>query len=108
MSVTLASLEEALTENACQMESLLQQQQYDEALHCMDERLALIARLVQLAKEDPVQQQGVATLATVLAIQEASMTTLAASHHQTIFKQLTQVGKANKAGRAYRVNSKEF
>lgn len=108
MSTTLAVLDKALKQNAHQMETLLQQQQYDEALRCMDERLALIASLVQLAKEDPAQQQGVATLASEVAIQEASMTTLAASHHQTIFKQLTQVGRANKAGRAYRVNSKEF
>lgn len=107
MSVTLVSLEEALTENACLMESLLQQQQYDEALQCMDDRLALIDSLVQLVREDPAQQD-VATLANTLAIQEASMTALAISHHQTIFKQLTQVGRANKAGRAYRVNSKEF
>ncbi|MGY3902036.1 hypothetical protein ACW5XF_06155 [Aeromonas lusitana] len=108
MSATLVFLDEALTENARQMEALLQQQQYDEALLCMDERLALIASLVQLAKEDPAQRQGVVTLANTLATQEASMTALAASHHQTIFKQLTQVGRANKAGRAYRVNSKEF
>lgn len=108
MSITLASIDEALTENAQLMEALLQQQQYDEALLCMDARLALIARLVQLAKDEPAQQQGVAMLAATLAIQEASMTDLATSHHQTIFKQLTQVGRANKAERAYRVNSKEF
>ncbi|MCS3458603.1 hypothetical protein [Aeromonas sp. BIGb0445] len=108
MSITLSSLDEALTENAHLMETLLQQQQYDNALLCMDDRLVLVARLVQLAKDEPAQQQDIATLATVLTIQEASMSVLATSHHQTIFKQLTLVGRANKAGRAYRVNSKEF
>lgn len=108
MSPTLSSLNEALTDNASTMEALLQQQQYDEALQCMDERLALIASLEQLARDDPSQQPEIASLAATLATQEACMTALATSHHQTIFKQLTQVGRANKAGRAYRVNSKEF
>ena len=108
MNITSASLDEALTENASLMEELLQQQRYDEALLCMDERLALIARLAQLAKDDPLQQQDIAALATSLSIQEKQMKALAISHHQAVFKQLTQVGRANKAGQAYRVNSKEF
>ncbi|MCH7372389.1 hypothetical protein [Aeromonas sp. MR16] len=108
MSVTLVSLAEALTENACLMESLLQQQQYDEALLCMDDRLALIDSLVQLVREDPAQQQAAAALAGALSIQEKSMKTLAASHHHTIFEQLARVGRGTRAGQAYRVNSKEF
>lgn len=108
MSVTLATLDAALTENARLMETLLQQQQYDEALQCMDDRLALIARLVQLVREDPAQQQAAATLADALSIQEESLKALAASHHHAIFEQLARVGRANRAGQAYLVNSKEF
>lgn len=108
MRATLTELDDALRENTRLMDALLQQQQYDEALLCMDERLALIGRLVQLAQDNPEQQQAVAALAGELSLQEESTKALAASHHQIVFKQLAQVGKANKAGQAYRVNSKEF
>ena len=108
MNAVLATLEAALQDNISLMEALLEQEQYDEALQCMDERLALIDSLVQLAKSDPAQRQPAATLAASIAIEDARQQALAASHHQVIFKQLAQVGKANKAGQAYRVNSKEF
>lgn len=94
--------------NACLMESLLQQQQYDEALQCMDDRLVLIDGLMQLVREDPAQQHAAAALAGALSIQEESMKTLASSHHHAIFEQLARVGRGNRAGQAYRVNSKEF
>ncbi|MFM4719716.1 hypothetical protein [Aeromonas bivalvium] len=108
MSTALAALDAALLDNVSLMEALLEQQQYDEALQCMDERLALIESLVQLAKSEPAQRQSVATLAAALAVEDARQQALAASHHQIVFKQLAQVGKANKAGQAYRMNSKEF
>lgn len=108
MNVTLATLEEALTENARLVEMLLQQQQYDEALQCMDDRLALVEHLMQLADQNPAQRLAAVALAGRLSIQEESMQALAASHHQAIFERLSQVGRASKAGQAYRVNSKEF
>lgn len=108
MRATLTELDDALRENTRLMDALLQQQQYDEALLCMDERLALIGRLVQFVQDDPEQQQAVAVLAGELSIQEESTKALAASHHHAIFEQLTHVGKASRAGQAYRANSKEF
>lgn len=108
MSAALAALDAALQDNVSLMETLLEQQEYDEALQCMDERLALIDSLVRLAKAEPAQRQAVSTLAAALAVEDARQQALAASHHQVIFKKLAQVGKANKAGQAYRVNSKEF
>lgn len=108
MMTTLASLDEALMENARLMAELLQQQRYDEALLCMDDRLALIACLAQQAKDDPTKQPEIATLAARVATQEESIMALATQHHQAIFKQLTQVGKISKAEHAYRVNSKEY
>ena len=108
MSATLAALEEALNENARLVEGLLQQQQYDEALQCMDERLALIASLMQLVGREPSQRSAAVALAGRLSMQEESMQALAASHHHAIFERLALVGRANKAGQAYRVNSKEF
>jgi len=53
VSGTLAALEAAMANNAHLIEELLQRQEYDEALQCMDERLALIDSLVQLASKDP-------------------------------------------------------
>ena len=108
MRATLTELDDALRENTRLMDALLQQQQYDEALLCMDERLALIGRLVQLAQDDPEQQEAVAVLAGELSLQEESTKALAASHHHAIFERLAQVGRANRAGQAYRVNSKEY
>lgn len=108
MSSRLAVLEEALDENARLMETLLRQQQYDDALQCMDDRLVLIDKLVTLASGDAAEQQAVAALAVRLSVQEEAMKNLAATHHHAIFEQLTLFGRANKAGQAYRVNSKEF
>ncbi|MGE6294800.1 hypothetical protein [Aeromonas media] len=108
MSAALAALAAELQNNVSLMEALLEQQQYDEALLCMDERLALIESLGQLARVEPAQRQSVATLAAALAVADARQQALAASHHQIVFKQLAQVGQANKAGQAYRMNSKEF
>ena len=108
MSAVLAALDAALQDNVSLMGTLLEQQQYDEALQCMDERLALIDSLVRLAKAEPAQRQAVATLAAAHSIEDTRLQALAASHHQIVFKLLAQVGKANKAGQAYRVNSKEF
>lgn len=108
MSSRLAVLEEALNENARLMETLLRQQQYDDALQCMDDRLVLIDKLVTLASGDAAEQQAVAALAVRLSVQEEAMKNLAATHHHAIFEQLTLFGRASKAGQAYRVNSKEF
>ena len=108
MSSRLAVLEEALDENARLMETLLRQQQYDDALQCMDDRLVLIDKLVTLASGEAEEQQAVAALAVRLSVQEEAMRNLAATHHHAIFEQLTLFGRASKAGQAYRVNSKEF
>ncbi|MEB5775178.1 MULTISPECIES: hypothetical protein [Aeromonas] len=101
-------LEEALDENARLLETLLRQQQYDDALQCMDDRLVLIDKLVTLASGEAAEQQAVAALAVRLSVQEEAMKNLAATHHHAIFEQLTLFGRASKAGQAYRVNSKEF
>ncbi|WP_439834737.1 hypothetical protein [Aeromonas caviae] len=108
MSSRLAVLEEALDENARLLETLLRQQQYDDALQCMDDRLVLIDKLVTLASGEAAEQQAVAALAVRLSVQEEAMKNLAATHHHAIFEQLTLFGRASKAGQAYRVNSKEF
>lgn len=108
MSASIAAFEEALNENTCLVEGLLQQQKYDEALQRMDDRLALIESLMQLIGRDPAQRSAAVALASRLSIQEENMQALAVSHHHAIFEQLTRVGRASKAGQAYRVNSKEL
>ncbi|HHO0760147.1 TPA: hypothetical protein ACSP71_004277 [Aeromonas hydrophila] len=108
MKVTLISLNEALQDNFHLIEGLLQQQKYDEAIQCMDNRLALIDQLAQLAKECQLQRQVVAEFAAKLSIQEETLQALTISYHNIVFKKLVQVGKGNKAGQAYNLNSKEF
>jgi len=108
VKVTLTSLNEALQDNLHLIEGLLQQQQYDEAVLCMDNRLALIDQLAQLAKECPLQQQAVAEFAATLSIQEEKLKALTIIYYNIVFKKLVQVGKGNKAGQAYNLNSKEF
>jgi len=97
----------SLTVNAQHLQALLQQQQYDAAQLCMDERLALIARLAELAKIDPTQQQDIVAWANMQSAQEQELIKYAYSQHQAIFKQLTLLSKVNKAGRAYRINIQE-
>ena len=101
------SLRNELMENPSLVETVLQQQRYDEALLHMDDRLSLIARLAQLVKDDPTQQKAVATLAATLSIQEENMKALVANHHQAIFQQLARLGRASKAEQAYQMYSKE-
>ena len=103
----VAFLTAALIANAQLLQALLQQQQYDEAQSCMDERLALIGRLTQLAQDNPAQQQDIIVLAQMQLTQEQEMIKHACAQHQAIFKQLTQLSKANKAGQAYRINIQE-
>jgi hypothetical protein len=108
VKATLTSLNEALQDNFYLIMGLLQQQQYDEAVLCMDNRLSLIEQLVELAKECPLQQQAAAEFAATLSIQEEKLKALTISYHNIVFKKLVQVGKGNKAGQAYNLNSKEF
>ncbi|WP_393937588.1 hypothetical protein [Aeromonas rivipollensis] len=103
----VASLTEALIANTQLLQALLQQKQYDEAQSCMDERLALIASLTQLAKNNPAQRQDIIALAEMQLTQEQEMVESTYSQHQEVFKKLTQLSKANKAGQAYRINIQE-
>lgn len=105
---TLASLQQALTENYEQIESLLASKSYDIALVSMDYRQSLIERLLLLVENDPTLKQDAILLATVLSRQEESMKKVASDHHQVIFKKLSSIGLASKAKQIYSVNSKEF
>lgn len=106
--MTLASLQQALTENYERIELFLARKSYDEALVSMDHRLILIEHLLQLVENEPELQQDVRVLAVMLSQQEERMKSLASHHHQTIFKELSSIGLASKAKQIYYVNSKEF
>ncbi|WP_348686435.1 hypothetical protein [Aeromonas bestiarum] len=105
---TLASLQQALTENYEQLESLLASKSYDNALVSMDSRLYLIERLLRLVENEPNLKQEAMLLATVLSRQEESLKKVASDHHQVIFEKLSSIGLASKAKQIYSVNSKEF
>lgn len=105
---SLASLQQLLTDNYEQLQSLLTSKHYDEALICMDYRLSLIDRLLHLVESEPTLQQDAKLLAVIISRQEESMKNVASVHHQAIFKELSSIGLASKAKKVYRVNSKEF
>lgn len=105
---SLVSLQQLLTDNYEQLQSLLTSKRYDEALICMDYRLSLIDRLLHLVESEPTLQQDAKLLAVIISRQEESMKNVASVHHQAIFKELSSIGLASKAKKVYRVNSKEF
>ena len=105
---TLASLQQALTENYEQLQYLLARKSYDDALVCMDYRISLIDRLLYLVEREPSLKQDANLLATLLFRQEESMKKVASDHHQIIFNELFVIGLANKAKKMYHVNSKEL
>ncbi|QWL58317.1 hypothetical protein HQ400_08465 [Aeromonas jandaei] len=105
---SLASLQQALTENYEQLQYLLASKSYDDALVCMDYRISLIDRLLYLVESEPSLKQDATLLATLLFQQEESMKKVVSDHHQLIFNELSAIGLASKAKQIYRLNSKEF
>ncbi|MCJ7974228.1 hypothetical protein ACUVMQ_03335 [Aeromonas veronii] len=105
---TLASLQQALTENYEQLQDLLARKSYVDALSCMDYRISLIDRLLYLVESEPSLKQDATVLATLLFRQEESMKKVASDHHQLIFNELSAIGLASKAKRIYSANRKEF
>ncbi|QNF18689.1 hypothetical protein FT669_19405 [Aeromonas jandaei] len=105
---SLASLQQLLTDNYEQLQSLLTSKRYDEALIGMDYRLSLIERILHLVESEPALKQDAILLATIISRQEENMINVASVHHKAIFKELSSIGLASKAKKMYRVNSKEF
>lgn len=105
---TLASLQQALTENYEQLQYLLARKSYDDALVCMDYRISLIDRLLYLVESEPSLKQDATLLATLLFQQEESMKKVVSDHRKIIFNELSVIGLASKAKQIYSVNSKEF
>lgn len=106
--MTLAFLQQALTENYEQIESFLAKENYNDVLVNMDNRLVLIEHLLHLVEKEPELKQDALLLSAMLSLQEESMRNLASHHHQAIFKELSSIGLASRAKKIYRVNSKEF
>ncbi|MCX0438357.1 hypothetical protein ACET85_06855 [Aeromonas veronii] len=105
---TLASMQQALTENYEQLQYLLARKSYVDALSCMDYRISLIERLLHLVESEPSLKQDATVLATLLFRQEKSMKKVASDHHQLILNELSAIGLASKAKRIYSANRKEF
>ncbi|HDO1315392.1 MULTISPECIES: hypothetical protein [Aeromonas] len=105
---TLASLQQALTENYEQLQYLLARKSYDDALVYMDYRISLIDRLLHLVESEPSLKQDATLLAALLFQQEESMKKVASDQHKIIFNELSVIGLASKAKQIYSVNSKEF
>ncbi|ANB69868.1 hypothetical protein ACTG2W_04705 [Aeromonas sp. 96A] len=104
--ISLTSLQQALTDNYEQIESLLSKKCYDEASVRMDYRQSLIESLLQLVENKQNLKQDAMLLAAIIYKQEESMKKMASDHQKLIFKKLSSIGLASKAKRVYSENIK--
>ncbi|WP_429174457.1 hypothetical protein [Aeromonas salmonicida] len=105
---SLLSLQQDLEDSYRSITSLLQNENYDEALVSMDHRLGLIECLLKLVEGDPTQLPDAKKLSAGLYEQEENLRTLASQHHQIIFRKLFNIGRGDRVKLAYRLNSKEY
>lgn len=95
---------DALTDNIATLQRLLTSHQYEEALACMDERLAIITVLTELSRQQKLASTEMATLVRDQLAQEERLRSLAETFKNEIAMQLVTLGRANKAKSTYRGN----
>lgn len=101
----LNDYEDALTNNIATLQRLLVSHQYEEALACMDERLAIITALTDFSRQQ--QKMASAEMATLVRDQlakEERLRSLAETFKNEIAMQLVTLGRANKAKSTYHGN----
>ena len=95
---------DALTDNIATLQRLLANHQYEEALACMDERLALIRALTDFSRQRKMASAEMATLVRNQLAQEERLRSLAETFKNEIAMQLVTLGRANKAKSTYHGN----
>ena len=98
----LNDYEDALTNNIATLQRLLVSHQYEEALACMDERLAIITALTDFSRQQ--QKMASAEMATLVRDQlakEERLRSLAETFKNEIAMQLVTLGRVNKAKSTY-------
>lgn len=95
---------DALTDNIATLQRLLANHQYEEALACMDERLALIRALTDFSRQQKMASAEMATLARDQLAKEERLRSLAETFKNEIAIQLVTLGRANKVKSTYHGN----
>ena len=95
---------DALTDNIATLQRLLANHQYEEALACMDERLAIITTLTEFSRQKKMASAEMATLVRNQLAQEERLRSLAETFKNEIAMQLVTLGRANKAKSTYHGN----
>ncbi|MFQ2099752.1 hypothetical protein [Aeromonas sanarellii] len=95
---------DALTHNIATLQRLLAGHQYEEALTCMDERLAIIAALTELSRQKKMASADMATLVRDQLAKEERLRSLAETFKNEIAMQIVSLGRANKAKSTYHGN----
>ena len=100
----LNAYDDALSDNIATLQQLLASHQYEEALACMDERLALIRALTDFSRQRKMASAEMATLVRNQLAQEERLRSLAETFKNEIAMQLVTLGRANKAKSTYHGN----
>jgi len=95
---------DALTDNIATLQRLLANHQYEEALACMDERLAIITTLTDFSRQQKMASAEMATLVRDQLAKEERLRSLAETFKNEIAMQLVALGRANKAKSTYHGN----
>lgn len=100
----LNAYDDALTENIATLQRLLASHQYEEALICMDERLAIISALTNFSRQKKRASTEIATLVRDQLAREQVLRCQVDAFKNEITTQLVTLNRANKAKSSYRVN----
>ena len=100
----LNAYDDALSDNIATLQQLLASHQYEEALACMDERLAIITTLTDFSRQRKMASAEMATLVRNQLAQEERLRSLAETFKNEIAMQLVTLGRANKAKSTYHGN----
>ncbi|MGS3143309.1 hypothetical protein ACB274_12040 [Aeromonas sanarellii] len=95
---------DALTNNIATLQRLLAGHQYEKALTCMDERLAIIAALTALSQQKKMASADMATLVRDQLAKEERLRSLAETFKNEIAMQIVSLGRASKAKSTYHGN----
>jgi len=84
---------DALTDNIATLQRLLANHQYEEALACMDERLAIIAALTEFSRQKKMVSTEMATLVRDQLAKEDRLRSLAETFKNEIAMQIVALGR---------------
>lgn len=100
----LSTYGDALTNNVATLKRLLASHQYEEALTCMDERLAIISVLTELSRQKKMASTDMATLIRDQLAREQELRSQVDMFKNEIAMQIVALGRANKAKSTYHGN----